>query len=242
MILDSKIIICAGGNGGAKWNMYLGITKHMILAHGEPLIHRTQRQLLERGFTNVYLACSPENKEQYLLEGIKYIFSPPMVGHIGEKSSIWHYRKFIDYDATTIMAFGDVYYTDELMDTLTKDPNDTFKIYGRSDASTVTNNWRQGEPFFIVLHKDWIAKYFQALKQTMIALPVHISKRLAIPEDLAKYIYRKVVGIPYEAPGNVVEHKHWHEWDDLTDDFDDPDDWKQKSSLFPEIFTNKKVI
>jgi hypothetical protein len=235
MILDSKVIICAGGNGGAKWNMHLGITKHMITAHGEPLVHRIQRQLLERGFTNVHLACSPENRKMYLLDGVKYFPSPPCIGHIGENSCAWHYRKHIDYN-TTIFTFADVYYTDELVDALAKDPNDSFRIYGRRDASELTKNWRKGEPFFLVLHKDWITKYYQAMKQTMITLPSHIERGTACYEDLAKYTYRKVVGIPYEAPGNVTESHHWCEWNDLTDDFDDPDDWKTKSELFPHIF------
>jgi hypothetical protein len=236
MILNSKIIICAGGNGGAKWNMHLGVPKHMILVHGEPLIRRTQRQLLERGFTNVYLACSSENKEKYLLEGVRYIPSPPLTGHIGENSCVWHYRKHIDYSGTTAIMYGDVYYTDEFIDALAKDSGDRFRIYGRRDRSHLTGNWRQGEPFAIILTKDSIADYFRSLKRTMIALPDIVERSVACYEDLSKYTYRKFVGIPYEAPGNVTESEHWYEWDDLTDDFDGPDDWDIKSKLFPHIF------
>ena len=242
MILDSKIIICAGGDGGAKWNMHLGVTKHMIPIQGEPLVHRTQRQLLERGFTNVHLASSLENKQAYLLNRVKHILSPPLTGHIGENACAWHYRKHIDYSGTTVIMYGDVYYTDEFMDVLSKDPNDIFRVYGRRDESEITKNCRQGEPFAIVLPQDCIAKYFQCLKQTMEVLPHLILMVEACPEDLAKFTYRKFVDIPYEAPGDVTDSEHWYEWDDLTDDFDYPDDWEQKANLFPEIFTNKKVI
>jgi NDP-sugar pyrophosphorylase family protein len=156
MILNSKIIICAGGDGGAKWGMHLGVPKHMIPAHGEPLVHRIQRQLLERDFTNVHLACSRENKEKYLLEGVQFILSPPRTGHIGENACAWHYRKHIDYEGTTVILYGDVYYTDEFMNVLCKDSNDKFRIYGRSDVSQITKNHRQGEPFAIILTKDSI--------------------------------------------------------------------------------------
>jgi len=236
MILNCKIILCAGGNGGTKWNMYLDVPKHMIPVHDEPLIRRTQRQLLERGFTNVHLACSSENRENYLLEGVQYISSPPLTGHIGENACAWHYRKHIDYNGTTVIMYGDVYYTDQFMDVLTKDSNDRFRIYGRRDASQLTQNCRQGEPFAIILTKDSIAKYFQCLKQVMMVLPGLIQTCDTIIEDLAKYTYRKFVGIPYGAPGNVTESEHWYEWDDLTDDFDGPDDWDIKSKLFPHIF------
>jgi len=239
MILNSKIIICAGGNGGNKWNMHLGISKHMIPVHGQPLIHRTQRQFLEKGFTNVYLACSSENRESYLLNGIKYIQSPKCIGHVGENSCVWHYKKHIDYNSTTVITYGDVYYTNEFIDVLSKDPNDKFRIYGRSDKSYLTGNWRQGEPFAIVLTKDSVAKYFKSLKQAMIVLPNLVEKCVACYEDLEKYTYRNFVGIPYEAPGNVVEAEHWYEWNDLTDDIDDPYDWQTRSKLLPHIFLHK---
>ena len=242
MIQDAKVIICAGGNGGSKWNMHLGVTKHMIPIQGEPLVHRTQRQLLDRGFTNVHLASSLENRPAYLLNQVKHILSPPLTGHIGDNSCAWHYKKYIDYTGTTIIMYGDVYYTDEFMDVLSKDPNDKFRIYGRCDESTITKNCRQGEPFAIVLPQNSITKHFQCLKQTMEVFPGLIQEGNTIAEDLSKYTYRKFVGIPYEAPGNVTESEHWYEWDDLTDDFDYPYDWEQKASLFPEIFTNEKVI
>jgi hypothetical protein len=239
MILNSKIIICAGGDGGissGRWNGYLGVSKHMIPVKSEPLIHRTQRQFLQKGFTNIHLSCSLENKSKYLIDGISFFPSPKCIGHIGERSNVWHYRKHLDYNGTTVIIFGDVYYTDELIDAVSKDANDTFKIYGRSNASAITKNYRQGEPFAIIMHKDYLTKYFQALKSTMIVLPEYIKRGVAIPEDLAKYTYRKVVGIPYEAQGHIVESKHWIDWDDLTDDFDYPEDWDIKSNLFPHIF------
>jgi hypothetical protein len=236
MLLNKKIIICAGGDGGPKWNRHLGISKHMITAYGEALVHRIQRQLLESGFNNIYVACSYEYKDTYLLKHIKYIESPKLSGDLGDYSCVWHYKKFLDVYSTTVILFADVYYTDEFINVLKHDSGNHFKIYGRSDASHITKNWRQGEPFAIILSSNAVKKYFKSLKEVMLVLPDFIQKGKAIREDIGKYTYRKFVGIPYEAPGNVTEDTHWHEWNDLTDDFDDPNDWKIKSELFPNIF------
>jgi hypothetical protein len=238
MITESKVIICAGGSPDSPslWNNHLGIQKHMIPAHGEPIIHRTQRLLLENGFNNLYLACHEKNKSTYLSKNVNYINAPELKGNLGERSLVWHYKNYLDLKKTNIFILGDVYYSDEIIRQLSQDPGDIFKIYGRADVSTITNNLRQGEPFAIILTKKSIPLYLKCIKQTIGALPDLIEKCIACPADLAKFSYRKFVGIPYEAPGNQVESIHWINWDDLTDDFDDPTDWEMKSKLFPDIF------
>jgi len=242
MTSSIKTIICAGGNGGksanSKWKNYLGLKKHMLPAHGEPIIHRTQRLLLERGFDNIHLGCSTENQKEYVLPGIKFFTSPPgkKIPDIGEYSVAWHYKQHINYQGTTIFLFGDVYYTEQIIDAIYRDPKDTMHWYGRADVSSITKNQRHGEPFAIIIDQHSISRYLRAIKETIPVLEDMVQRNITIPEDLGKYSYRKFCNMPYRLPGHVVDDIHWVNWDDLTDDFDFPEDWDTKAKLFPEIF------
>lgn len=237
-MIDYKVIICAGGEGihtpNPRWKNYLGVSRHMIPAYGEPLIHRLQKQLKERGFTNIHVACLSENKDKYIKYDTNFIECPKRTLNIGDYSVIWSYRNLLNYSGITVLLFADTFYTDEIIDSIYKNLTNNFYIYGRFEKSSITKNERQGEVFAYIMHYNFITKYLQAVKRSMEVLHKHVADGITIYEDLAKYSYKKFCGIDYR--DMRVENKHWIEWDDLTDDFDYPEDWDIKAKLFPHIF------
>jgi hypothetical protein len=244
-----KVIICAGGDGlgpNQRWKETLGVTKHMIPAYGVPLIHRLQNQLLDVGFTDIHVACSVNNKESYIINGSNFIESPECVGNIREISCIWHYRDFLNYDGITVLLFGDTFYTDEIISAIFKDNGDPMHFYGRFNSSKLTNNNRQGEKFAYVFHNKFISQYIDSLENSVPKAEKFAKTSLGVDADLTNYTYDKFCNIQpeYDLPWLYMRRKediHWVEWDDLTDDFDFPDDWENKSKLYPTIFYNENI-
>lgn len=230
---STKVIICAGGGLDTRWKNYLGTSKHMIPAYGEPLIHRLQRQLIKK-FDTVHVCCAEKNKEKYLRYNNKFIASPDRSFAIEDNSVIWSYRHLLDYSGTTILLFADTFYTDEIIAAISTNPGDNFYVYGRFDKSTITDNQRQGEVFAYVIPLTSIRKYLRSVQDAKKVLAEHVKRGITIPSDLAKYSYKRFCGIDYS--DMRVDNTHWIEWDDLTDDFDFPGDWDTKAKLFPEIF------
>ena len=242
-----KVLICSGGDGlgpNQRWKNTLGVTKHMVPAYGVPLVHRLQDQLKKVGFDNIHLACSLENKDQYLLPDINYIEAPVCVGDIRETSCIWHYKDFLNYDGITVVLFGDTFYTDEFVDAIFKDDGEPMHFYGRFNSSQKTNNNRQGEKFGYVFHHKYIPQYLEALENSVDKTNKFILPDLGVKEDLTNYAYDKFCNMQpeYDLPWLYMRRKedvHWVEWDDLTDDFDFPEDWYNKNKLYPHIFYEK---
>ena len=56
----------------------MGITRHLIPAEGEPLIHRIQRQLQARGARDVTVLCAPERVPTYCRSGMAKHSVPPV--------------------------------------------------------------------------------------------------------------------------------------------------------------------
>lgn len=236
--MNNKIIICAGGNNispsNLRWNNYLGLSRYMIPAYGEPLIHRLQKQLKEHGFTNIHLACTESNKDLYLKYDTIYIESPKRSFTIKDNSVIWSYQNLLNREGTTTLFFADTFYTDNIIKTIKQDSSDLFRVYGRNNRSSVVENSRQGEIFAYVVGKNQIDPYLRAVEDTAPLLKELVRKRMATSSDLAKLSLKKFFGLDYREI-NITDTR-WVEWDDLTDDFDFPDDWNMKSKLFPNIF------
>lgn len=238
---DSKVIICAGGDSRfdkLRWNN-TDFSRHMVTIKNVPLIHHIQLQLLNRGFTNIYVACEPSNRERYILSNVNYICSPRRFGKFYENSCIYHYRRFLNKNGVTIILFGDTYYSNEIIDALSNDDGQIFHIYGRHDATkSITKNNRNNEKFAYVIHSKDVNNYIKLCENAIpIMEQVFETKQPnnVLPTCFPQLVYRKFVG--YDWFDDQVDDKHWVEWNDLTDDFDYKNDLEIKRKLFPHIFT-----
>lgn len=221
---DSKVIICAGGDGTP---FIQGRSRHMLPAYGMPLVHRTQTQLLQQGFTDIHLACSLKNKAAYLLDGVSFLESPARTNDTREESVVWHYQKYVASDKPTMFLFGDAFYTDEIIISLSNDLGTDIRFYGKNKRYIEYDHDRTNEYYAIVLPYKDLDAYLTTISK--------VAKTRTYGYKLIPYLaLRKFAGL--ESIYHTHSSDHWVECPDLTCDFDDQNDWVMKSRLFPHIF------
>jgi hypothetical protein len=124
-------------------------------------------------------------------------------------SSLW------DAEDRTIIAFGDVYFTDEAVDTILEIQSDEIEWFGRPGASSVSNKvW--GEIFGVT---------FPAEAQAQLAHATAVVKVLFDQDKIRKCkaweTYCQLQGLPFEyqrTPAPIAAN--FTVIDDETDDFD----------------------
>ena len=202
-----KYLIIAAGKA-TRWNNYLGVSKHLIEIDGEPLIHRTVRQLNERcilptivgdydiPFSAKYIPNLNEDNE----DADKFLSS----------MDLWN------EDGRTVVLYGDVYFTDEAMDTITEYKSKDWTLFARPYESKFTGcKW--GECFAQSFYPKDIEKHYKALLVIRDQFKLGNIKRCGGWEH-----YRQMEGF------NLTEHlvgKRLYEIDDFTEDFDSPEDY-----------------
>lgn len=208
------VIILAAGSD-IKWGNYLGVPKHLIPIKGEPLIHRTQRQLRERGETDICVVTLPSKRQSYCQPFARYeepVESPRYWTQEWDGS-----RHLWNGNGKTTILYGDCYFTDALMDAITSDSGEPWHAYARWGASDVTGKG-YGEMF------GWtFLPEAHALLDRARETAIHAYESGQCGRVLGWEVYRLAVGI------NVTSHEkdniHAVDWSDETEDFDDPHEW-----------------
>lgn len=185
------IIMCAGK--GTRWNNYLGVPKHLIKINGETLLGRTTRILKEHNAK--YLITSED--ERYKEYG-KVI---PQTYHDCEVDRFEPIK-----DDEIIYLYGDVYYTEEALDTILNTPTDEILFFG-SDQEIFAVKIKDRKLFY--QHKNNVKKLY--LKGI-------------IPRCIGWEVYRSLNDIPF------LEHRITDRYvliEDETDDIDYPSDYEK---------------
>lgn len=199
----------------------------MIPAHGEPLIHRIQRQMLERGFTDITVMCAAHRAESYLLNDcVQHCEPEQRTKDIRNNSALWAYRKHISRDGTTIFLFADTYFTDECMDKIAASADRDFVVYGRTHRSIAGQN-PTPETFAIVVNAEAANRYLLRLEQILPQFERDMRAKKVGVASLTHVLYESF---------KKQNRSFWVEQSDLTDDFDDPRCWAEKHRLYPHIF------
>ncbi len=207
--MDRHIIIAAGE--GTRWNNYLGVSKHFVEIGGERLLERTVRQLNERGIRPTVVGNTPD----YHVEGC-CLFIPNLNPDNVDADKFLSSESLWNEDGRTIVLYGDVYFTDEAMDTIVNYKEKDWRLFGREGASEHTGcGW--GECFAQSFYTEHIEKHREMLHK--------------IRDDYkAEKIYRCGGWEHYRAMEgfDLTEHKigdKFYEIDDFTEDFDTPEDF-----------------
>lgn len=223
-----------------RWNNYLGVPKHLIPIKGEPLIHRTQRLLLENGATDVWVSCNEKNFDSYVIEGCT-----PIKTHFGKDSlypdhELLHTLGMENKNGITVQMYGDVYYTEDLIKNLIANPSEDWHYYARRISSQITGKI-YGETFAWYHNHTHIDKLIEsgklASKITKGYVEKYEKKETNYPwimEESSKMAYRIMAGLNTEDP-HAIEDKHWIECNDETEDFDYPIDWDNWSKNLPHL-------
>lgn len=211
----TRALILAAGEM-TRWGNHLGVPKHLIPIQGEPLIHRTQRMLAERGVDDVRVVAQPE-RSGYLWEG-NTLVDPIWVDRDWQQEQESSRHAWAT-DATTLILYGDVYFSPELMDRITADPADTWRVYARWGPSEVTGR-KWGEMFGWV-----IPPHEHTTIDASRDAAIHARQAGVTARCLGWEVYRHAVGFGWHQ--HEREDVHGAEHSDASDDFDYPGDWDE---------------
>lgn len=149
------IILCAGEN--QRWGGYRNAPrKHLVDIEGEPLLSRTLRQVA---------AYRPERTVVVVREPDVGLYMPfcrpgneiyPLRSQPGLHTEAWKYlssRAMWNTAGRTISLLGDVWFSDEAMQTIFQSPEEGWLAFGRSGPSRLTGcQW--GELFAHRFHSS----------------------------------------------------------------------------------------
>ena len=210
--MTTRVLILAAGDA-IRWENYRNTPKHRLIIEDEVLIERTARQFLK--YTNDVVIVG--NKNAHQVEGCS-MYVP------GQGRNLKDMAKFLSSqtiwsDDRTVLVFGDVYFTDEAVETIMSDTKQ-WRFYLRKGASTVTGKgWR--EIFGISFQASFNKDIHKAILEV-------ISKNIAFRAGgwfLFMHLQRT------EDENKLFTTDNHIEIDDWTEDFDFPDDldtWEEK--------------
>lgn len=216
-----RYIIMAGGVG-SRWNNYSGKTKHLIDVGGETLLERTVRLLKENGVENIFI----NSNQDYVVKETKLHYP---------KNNVYEIDRFLSckdiWGDEVVFLYGDVYYTEKAMKTITSYNNKSFRYFGRSSGG------KHAELFAIKLNdKKEVDKFHEVC--------LYIRKQNEEgkhKQGLGWHTYMEMIGESHLVTLVYIQEflakgklKNFTEINDETDDFDTPLDY--------EIFNNKIVF
>lgn len=209
----TRVLVLAAGDG-SRWENYRGVQKHKLVIEGEVLIERTVRQFSQYSDDVVVVG----KDKSYEVEGAR-CYIPPYHPKWKDMAKFWSTRD-IWSDKRTVLVFGDVYFTDEAVETIMKDEGE-FTFFLRSKGSELTGKpWR--EIFGIAFNgssNEMLKERILEIIESCRALKTggwHLHTRL-------EHEYDDTFSV---------------EIDDWTDDFDFPvdiDRWEERRA----VYTNK---
>jgi len=211
----TALILAAGSD--SNWGNYLGVPKHLIPIKGEPLIHRTQRQLLERGHQDIRVVTLPTKRDSYVLPYAR--FEEPVKSPRDWTQEWDGSRHLWNTEEKTMILYGDCYFSDSLMDAIAADAGEPWHAYARWGASELTGKG-YGEMFAWTFLPDAHALLDSARERAIDAFAAGKCGRV-----LGWEVYRMAVGI--DITKHDKEDLHAVDWSDESDDFDAPHEWQR---------------
>lgn len=230
MVNNRYIIACSGS--GTRWNNYLNTKKHLIKIENETLLDRTIR-LLKKFDPNSEICIFAFDKE-YQRENT-FFCTPTLLKreeHV-KYPAVYMSREYWNLNGNTTILFGDIFFTENCIKKILEN-NNTLNFFGRKEGSSITGK-KHGELFGMSFNKDekeMVLNKLQILEQKF--------KKNEISRFITWELYRLINKI------DLQKHqikKYFIEINDLTDDFDFPQDydiWIKKYHLYITTFRKMK--
>ena len=214
-----RAIIIAAGEG-TRWNDHLGIPKHFIEIDGESIIRRTVRLLNENGVGDVYVVAPDDDR--YRIDG-SAMFVPQLRSRCDENCGA---DKFLSSeelwlsDGRTIVLYGDVYFTDDAIKTITTYSHIDWLLFARPYGSLITGcPW--GECFAQSFFNEHIPEHVRTIR---CAVDLHHDRKIGHPSGWQHY--RAMTGLPVEYWDRPFYGDRLVRIDDWTEDFDSKEDYE----------------
>lgn len=218
--MTRALIYCAGV--GERWARGWpdGQPKQLAVVEGEPVLHRTCRQLTERNVEPVVVAF-----DERLSVSSAQFWRPPeptrwLVETIGTSESLCD-------DQRAIGLFGDCWFSDHAMDVICTSSG--LQFFGRVRGSVLTGG--PAECFGFGFDAADRSRFFDAVRAGIADAAEKDAGVHGSPTEPGSIWqpYRKLCGL------DMYEHRcpsHWVEIDDWTDDFDTPERYERWLTRF----------
>ena len=208
------VLILAAGET-TRWGGYLGVPKHLAPVHGEPLLHRTARQVTDHGHTPT-IVVRPDAEPGYAAPGA--VLTSPRLPRTGWCHEQEQSRRLWERKGRTVILYGDTVYTDDLIGTVLADTGDPWRVWGRMCGSANTGKgW--GELWAWSIAATHYTRFDRARRYVVNESLAGRLPRLATGWEL----YRHLAG--FTLWEHAWEPTHFVPWDDTTEDLDYPRDW-----------------
>ena len=214
--MKDKLIIIAAGSG-SRWDNHTGTTKHLVEIDGESILQRAVR-LFDMDTTVIGF------DERYKVDGAELII-PEYVGGQNVNRQTYETAPLWNKEGRTLITLGDVFFTEEAVQTIKEFDKREMMFFGREGASITCE---YGELFCHSFYPEHWDEYLAAYGAAESLYENGVIGRCEWWEH-----YRLCDGID---PNRHEVGPKFTEIDDLTDDFDYPEEY----DLFIKHYNNEK--
>jgi len=210
-----RAIIIAAGTA-TRWANYLDTPKHLISIDGEPILYRTVRQLIDRGVTDIHVVGPVD--ERYKIDQCS-LYVPVKNPDVHDADKFLNSEPLWNSDGRTVVFYGDVFFTDDAMDTIVYNEEVSWLLFCRFNGSAFTGS-KYGECFAQSFYPEHIDEHRKNLYRIADLIKKRLIKRCGGWEH-----YRAMNNVP---DLEVRIHKKYDRYvviDDWTEDFDYPNDY-----------------
>jgi len=210
--MTTKCIIIAAGEA-TRWKNHLGVPKHLVPINGTPILERTVKLINHYPDVEVYVVAKDDD-ERYKIEGSTY-YEAKLNPANNDADKFLSSEELWNPDGRTIVFYGDTYFTRNAMKTIMTFESQEWTLFSSKDECFAQSFYPEDIP----KHRDALHKIRDAAKAGGLW-------RCGGWEHYRAYCHEP-----------LQVHKfygHNVQIDDLTDDFDYPDDYE----LFMERYVN----
>lgn len=220
-----RVVIIADGSG-SRWGNHLGVPKHLVEVDGESIIHRAQRLFAAAGAEVLVVASDARYATEHgRLVGANHDYARWLDGDkFASSAHHWHPKD------RTIVVYGDVYFTEQAVQTITTHEGRDWTLFGRFGPSSSTGS-KHAEIFALSFHPNHHAEMMSALEHVS-----DLARRRVIDRCGGWELYRAMNGLResecrHRSPQPQLSRSVVI--DDWTEDFDTPADY--------EMFTARRT-
>lgn len=204
---NRAIILCAGES--SRWQNYQGDPKHLIKIDGERLIDRTVRLIKQYSPQTEIIIVA--NDDRYKVEGTT-LYKPELNPDNLEADN-WLSSMPLWSEGKTFLMFGDIWFTDEAMQTIFGDTGEEWRVFGRESGSFITGK----------IWEEWFCISFYGKERVLL---LGILNNL-IEERKSGEIGKAGGWELYRSLKKTDSKNHFVVIDDFTEDFDFPKDYDE---------------
>lgn len=222
-----KVIILADGKAG-RWVYQLSTPKQLVVLDGEVILHRTVRQLLERGEHDITITSHDSRMDVVGVARYEPRDNIYQIDQFYACRDLWAGSR-----TPVVFLYGDVRFSDAAMDTILRHPTKDCTYFQRTHGSRITGKpWKEGFAMKVVDTGMMLAAC-AAIRAEIVA-----GRQPEQYHQLQGYLEGCGMGLYFEQEIGP----HGVEIDDETDDLDIPSDaerWERNVAAWRRTTSTK---